>query len=100
MSLSTTGPRTATERDLLYFMTPQLWPLHPFLPIVRYKTGGEMNYGVVYNRDDDSRNGDSATTVYLTNLFNLPTTEAELFALPHETFDSIQAMAQAGWVVD
>lgn len=100
MPSSTTSPRTATERDLLFFTTPELWPLHPFLPIVRYKPAGEMDYGVLYHRRDESRNGDKATTVYLTNLFTLPTTEAELLASPNETFDSIQAMAQAGWVVD
>jgi hypothetical protein len=38
--------------------------------------------------------------VFLTNLFMLPPTEAELFALPRCVYDTAEEMAQAGWITD
>lgn len=100
MTIVTATPRTATARDLLYLSTPELWPLHPFLPIIRYKSDGEMDCGVLYDVRDQSHLSEFQFTVFLTNLFQLPETETAFLLLPKEQFDSLGKLVSAGWVVD
>lgn len=99
----TTSPpkvRKAEERDLLYFITPELWPLHPFLALVRYRPDGEMDCGILYDVRDKPQLAEYRFTVLLTNIFHLPKTEDEFLALPSERFENVEALAEAGWVVD
>jgi hypothetical protein len=93
-------PRPATARDLLFYRTPRLWPLWPFLPVVRRKAGREVECGVVYDCWTVARRGGYSATVFLTNVLDLPPTEDEFLALPHETFDTPEELAAAGWVLD
>jgi hypothetical protein len=95
MSTCATGSR---ERTVLFLTTPALWPHWPFLPVVR-RTGGREELGVVFDARAAQLTGYSAT-VFLTNLFLLPHDFAEFLALPHETFDSTEELAEAGWRVD
>jgi hypothetical protein len=41
-----------------------------------------------------------SATVFVANMFALPATLTEFIALPHETFDSDEEVAAAGWCVD
>lgn len=90
----------ATERDLLFFLTPELWELHPFLPLVRHKPQGEMDCGILYDNRRNSGASDGPFTVFLTNLFMLPSSEKELLTLPNELYPTIEDLALSGWVVD
>lgn len=100
MTLPTPLPRKAGPRDILFFTTPALWPTWPFLPVIRHRPDGDFDCGLLYDcKGLNSRLGYSAT-VFLENLFTMPTGEAEFLALPHETYDSPEEMAAAGWVVD
>lgn len=100
MSDTNTQPRPATERDLLFFRTPALWLTWPFLPVVRHKPDGEMEYGVIYDCWTVSRRPGFSATVFLTNLFLMPPAEEQFLQLPKEVFDSAEEIAAAGWRVD
>jgi hypothetical protein len=100
MTTPTEEPRKATARDLFFFQNPQLWQTWPFLPVVRRHASGAMDYGVLYDALHATGHTGYSSTVLLTNLFLLPETEAELLALPKETFDTAEEMAEAGWRVD
>ena len=93
-------PRKAEARDLLLFTTPRLWQNWPFLPIIRHRSDGDLDFGVLY--DCKGLNGQLgfSATVFLTNLFAKPRKEAEFMALPKEVFDTPEEMAAAGWIVD
>lgn len=41
-----------------------------------------------------------STTVFFTNVFALPPTFEQFLALPHETLDGAEELADAGWSVD
>lgn len=100
MTIVTATSRTATARDLLYLSTPVLWPVHPFLPIIRYKSDGEMDCGVLYDVREQAHLSEFQFTVFLTNLFQLPETESAFLNLPKEQFASLDQLIAAGWVVD
>lgn len=93
-----TGIRHARERTLLFLTTPALWPQWPFLPVVR-RTRGVEELGVVFDSRAAGLTGFSAT-VFHSNLFTLPPTLDRFLALPHDTFDSAEELAAAGWCVD
>jgi hypothetical protein len=93
-------PRPATPRDLLYFATPALWPTWPFLAVIRRRVDGAEDCGVLYDCWTVSRRPGFSATVFLTNIFLMPRIEEEFFALPRETYDTVDEMAAAGWRVD
>lgn len=47
-----------------------------------------------------ARRAGFSATVVLTNLFLMPATEEEFFALPKEVFDTPEEVAAAGWRID
>lgn len=93
-------PRKATPRDLLFLATPKLWPTWPFLAVVRYRPDGDTDCGVLYDAYHVSDKTGYGCTVFVTNIFLMPTAEEELLALPKEVFDTVEELAEAGWVVD
>jgi hypothetical protein len=87
------------ERSVLFIAHPGLWPLWPVLPLVR-RTRGREELGVMVDfRGTTGRTGFGAA-VLLGNLFELPSGERELLALPREVYDSADEVVAAGWVVD
>ena len=59
---------------------------------------GEM--GVLYDAVHSSGKYGLSSTVFVTNLYLLPRTEAEFLALPHHVYDTVEELAADGWVVD
>lgn len=100
MAIFSSVPREATERDLLFVSTPQLWQLWPFLPLIRHRQDGELDYGVLYDFAGTSGRTGFQVTVFLENLFLVPETEVQLVQLPKEIFDAFDELLQAGWRVD
>jgi len=49
MSPTPKGSSEERVRNLLFLSTPRLWPVHPFLPLIRRKEGGEEDCGVLYD---------------------------------------------------
>jgi hypothetical protein len=90
-------PPTAA-RTVLFLTTPALWPMWPFLPVVR-RTSGREELGVVFDTRAAGLTG-SSSTVFLTNVFTLPDDLAAFLNLPRETFDTAEEIASAGWRVD
>lgn len=89
---------SARDRTAWFLGTPTLWPAWPFLPLVR-RSQGRLELGVMIDSRSLGLTGRSAT-VFLANLLALPVTLNEFLALPHETFDSAEEVAGAGWCVD
>jgi hypothetical protein len=92
--------RRAGPRDLLYFTRPDLWPWRPFLPVKRYPTSGPPEYAVMYDAVHVSGTYGFSSTVFITNLFTRPRTEAKFLALPRHVYDSPEELADDGWLVD
>jgi hypothetical protein len=100
MSHPLTAEAAERRRNLLFLTTPQLWPVYPFLPLVRRRGGAEYECGLLYDLFGLSGRTGFSATVLLTNLFAVPATEAELLALPKEVYDSAEEVFNAGWRVD
>lgn len=96
--LSKRGPDRA--RHLLYLTKPALWPTWPLLPLVRRRPGVEDDLGLLYDPPGSTETPRPGVTVYRSNLFLLPRTEAEFLALPKEQYDSAEAAFEGGWRVD
>ena len=92
--------RRAEARDLHHFQHPELWHFRPFLPLIRQEPStARLQLGILYDARGAGRSG-YVCTVFLTNLYDLPPTEADLFELPRVVYDSFDELADAGWVVD
>ena len=100
MSLLSQAEQQARQRNLLFFTQPRLWPTWPFLPLVRRRPGQEEEYGILFDAKTACELPGYAATVFLCNLFLMPRTLDEFLALPHETFDTPEEIADAGWAVD
>jgi hypothetical protein len=89
------------SRHLLFLSRPELWPVWPYLPLIRRQPGaGEDECGLLFDIFHlDGRTGLSAS-VFLTNLFTMPQTFEEFLALPREQYDSPEEVYAAGWRVD
>jgi hypothetical protein len=79
---------------------PELWPVRPFLPLVRRKPGCEEEYGVLYDLFHSKGQTGYSATVFLTNVFLLPATESEFLALPKEIYDTVDEVYASGWRID
>jgi len=88
------------RRSVVFMATPTLWPLWPFLPLVRQRAGGVVELGVLFDALHACGLPDFSATVWLTNLLGVPRRVADLLALPRQTFDSPEEVAEAGWRVD
>lgn len=88
----------AGRRTVLFIGMSALWPAWPFLPVVR-RSRGTLELGVMIDSRSLGLTGRSST-VFLGNLLDLPATLTDFLALPHETFDSAEEVASAGWLVD
>ena len=98
-----TAPRyrsAAGPRDRLYFGRPDLWPLRPFLALSRQPLGEPLELGVMFDAVGVSNTYGYSSAVFFTNVFDLPPTVAEVFALPRVVYDTLDELAADGWVVD
>ena len=96
MPAGVTGART---RTVLFVSTPALWPCWPFLPVVR-RTAGAEELGVVFDALSVCGRTGFSSAVFACNLFALPPTLDEFFALPREACDSADELFDRGWRVD
>jgi hypothetical protein len=91
--------RPATDRDRLFVSSPALWPVWPFLPVVRAGPGGE-ECGLLYDALHAAGRAGFSATVFLCNLFELPPTAAEFLASPRKVYDTVGELLADGWRVD
>lgn len=87
------------RRNLLFLRAPRLWPVWPFLPVVRRLGGGE-DYGVLYDALHAIGRPGYSATVFLTNLFCLPPSVEQFLGLPREVYDAPEEVYDAGWRID
>ena len=88
------------ERNLLFFTTPSLWPNWPYLPLVRRRKGQEEEYGVIVDAMSAFDVAGYSSTVFASNLFEIPDRFDQITQLPKETFDTPEEIFSAGWRVD
>ena len=88
------------ERDLLFLRQPRLWPNWPFLALVRRRPGRDEELGLLFDAGGAAGLYGYSSTVWLSNLFLIPATLEEFLALPKETFDTPEEIADASWSVD
>ena len=91
---------TGRARDLLFLRDPRYWPAWPFLPLVRRRPGSEEECGLLLDAVGAFGLYGLSATVFLGNLFLLPETLDGFLALPRESFDTPEEVADAGWCVD
>ena len=96
----TAQARHARLRNLVWFRSPRLWKTWPFLAVVRSLPDGGRQCGVLFDAKNVSGTYGFSATVFLANLFQLPRTPAELFALPRIVYDTWEELAGDGWTVD
>ena len=77
-----------------------LWPLRPFLPLVRRRPGRADELGLLYDAFHFTGRTGTSAIVFLGNLFQLPATERDFWALPKEVYDSAEDLWTNGWRVD
>jgi hypothetical protein len=98
MNASTTSRRTRFAQVLL-FANPELWPTRPFLALTRrHPDTNEIEYGVLYDARGASGLYGYSSTVFSTNLFQLPDAESEFLKLPRHTYDTFEEIADDGWI--
>src|SRR2546421_600356 len=88
------------RRHLLFLAAPVLWPVWPYLPLVRRRPGNEEEQGVLCDLLGLFELPGYRATVWMTNLFLVPDTLKEFLALPREVFDTPEEVYAAGWRVD
>jgi hypothetical protein len=88
------------QLTVLFLSNPRLWSHWPFLPMIRRKPGRENELGLVFDALHAADLPGLSCTVYLSNLFMLPSTLEEFLQLPRETYDTPEEVADALWTVD
>jgi hypothetical protein len=83
-------------RNLVFFRTPSLWQVWPFLPVMRRRPGQEMECGLLYDAKTQSGLLGYSATVFVCNLFLLSPTLEEFLALPKEVYDTPDEVYDAG----
>lgn len=86
-------------RHRLFVSTPALWPAWPFLPLVR-RTKGEQELGVMFDALSTCDVTGYSATVFLCNLFEIPSCLDKLLTLPREVYDTGDEVIAAGWKLD
>lgn len=94
------GEQEARQRNLLFFTQPRLWPTWPFLPLVRRRAGQDEECGLLFDARHACGLLGYAATVLICNFFLMPKTLDEFWALPRETYDTPEEIADAEWMVD
>src|SRR5947209_14324734 len=88
-------------RHLRAFRNPALWRCWPFLPVVRRTPDGNgQQLGVLFDAVRVCGQYGYSATIFLENLFLLPHTHEQLFAVPKLVYDTAEEIADAGWTVD
>ena len=100
MSRASISASELRRRSLALILNPPVWPLWPFLTLRRVQPGGVIELGVLYDARGVRELYGLSTTVYLTNVFELPDTESAFLNLPRSTYDTLDELLDAGWVVD
>jgi len=86
--------------NLLFFTSPHLWSVWPFLPLVRRLPGKEEEYGLLFDTKKTMKHWACLPRSSFATCFWMPPTVEEFLALPKETYDTPEEIADAGWLID
>jgi len=95
-------PRAGNDRSrtLRFVQSPDLWPHWPLLPLVRRRPCREAELGVLFDAVGACGLTGYSRTVFFANLLLLPQRLDAFLALPRETYDTAEEVADADWRVD
>jgi hypothetical protein len=99
VSVSRSAEPGGLARHLMFVTTPALWPTWPFLPVVR-RTNGVQELGVMFDAFSTCEVTGYSATVFICNMFQMPSCLDGLLTLPREVYDSGEEVIQSGWRVD
>jgi hypothetical protein len=88
------------QRHLLYLSTPLLWPVWPFLPLMRRLPGKEEECGLLFDLLGLTGRTVASATVFLCNLLLVPPDVETFLALPKEVYATPEEIYAGGWRVD
>src|SRR5947199_1324034 len=88
------------RRSLAVILSPSTWVLWPFLPLRRVTAAGVEELGVLYDARGVRELGGYSSTVFVTNVFELPDTEGAFLNLPRHAYDTVEELLDSGWRVD
>ena len=100
MTRMTLDLRHVRQRNLLFLTTPHLWPVYPFLPVIRRLKPSELECGLLYDAKGLHGLFGFSSTVFATNLFSLPQSLPEFLALPRHVYDSAEELFDDDWRID
>jgi hypothetical protein len=100
MFTTSTAARYHRARNLTLLSNPALWPLWPFLPVVRRRAGRPTECGLLCDVLHLTGQPGGGATVYLANLFLLPATLEQFLEQPREVYDTAAELFDAGWRID
>jgi hypothetical protein len=99
--MATASPRLSLrERNLLFLTTPALWPIWPYLPLTRRRPGQEQELGVLVAVMAAFGRPGYSSTVFISNVVQMPADIDAILQLPKEVFDCPDEIYAAGWRVD
>ena len=100
MPSTTKSDCTDRARNLLFLSTPSLWPFWPYLPLILRRPGKEEECGLLCDVLKLTGASGFSATVFMCNLFLLPTSLDAFLALPKQVYDTPEEIYAAGWRVD
>ena len=100
MSPTITDLDCEVVRQMLFLSEPSLWPAWPILPLVRRRPGADEECGFLFDLGKVYGHAGFASTVFLANIFEMPTGQDELLQLPREDCGSTEGIYAAGWRID
>lgn len=88
---------TENSEDVRMMQDPMRWPLWPILPVKNYNDREPGKFPKMGLMVDEGK-----AVVYMKGLYDLVDGELrpQLEGVPTETFESFEAAAKAGWMVD
>lgn len=99
MTATTALSASDRARHVLFIRTPALWPVWPFLPLIR-RTSATEELGLLFDVWSITGLTGYSSTVFTCNMFELPSTLAALLASPREAYDTTDELLDAGWRID
>lgn len=100
MNSTTTCRRRAGPDDLRLLANPRFWPQWPFLPVLRLPEEGPPEIGLLYDAHGSSGKAGYETTVFRAYVTDYLLGESKFLKLPRHIYDSIEELADDGWLVD
>jgi hypothetical protein len=100
MKRMTLNIRHVRQRNILFFTSPHLWPVYPFLPLTRHSKPSELKCGLLFDLKGIYDLYGFSSTVWICNFFTVPQCLNQFLSLPRFVYDTAEELFDSGWRVD